>query len=285
MLFSLGALGDSAAVSNLWTHGGFFPKGASGTLIALQIVMFAFVGVEFVGVTAGEARDPEKTLPKAVNSVVVRILIFYVGALAVIMSLVPWNDLPSDQSPFVTVFERMGIAGAAGIMNFVVLTAATSSCNSGLFSTGRMLYTLSGSGQAPKKLHEVSKRHVPAWAITASAGMMLFGVVLNYVVPAQAFTLITSTATVGALWTWGVIVVCHLAYRRAVARGSVRASSFRMPGSPYTNWLVVVFLVFVAVLLAFTANQRIALYAGAIWAIVIVIASVIYVRHRARNPE
>ena len=124
---------------------------------------------------------------------------------------------------------------------------------------------------------------MPAWAITVSAGVMLFGVVLNYVVPKEAFTYITSTATVGALWTWGVIVVTHLAYRRKVAEGSVRAGPFRRPGSPVTNWIVVVFLVFVAVLLWFTENQRVALYAGAIWAVFIAIASAIYMRHRARR--
>ncbi len=280
IVFSIGALGDTASFSNLWTHGGFFPEGIGGVLTALQIVVFAFVGVEFVGVTAGEARDPERTLPKAVNSVVARILLFYIGALVVIMSLVPWNQLSPAESPFVSVFSKIGIGTAAGIVNFVVLTAALSSCNSGIFSTGRMLYTLSGVGQAPRTLHEVSSRRIPAHAITVSAAVMLLGVAINYVVPNRAFIYITSTATAGAMWTWGVIVVSHLVYRRRVAEGRVAASPFRMPGSPVTNWIVVAFLAFVTVLLAFNASQRVALYAGAVWAVLILAAYTIHVRRR-----
>ncbi len=278
ILFSIGALGDTASFANLWDHGGVFPEGIGGVLTALQVVVFAFVGVEFVGVTAGEARDPARTLPKAVNSIVVRILLFYVGALVIIMSLVPWNHLSASESPFVTVFNQIGIPSAAGIVNFVVLTAALSSCNSGIFSTGRMLYTLSGEGQAPRTLRDVSKRRVPAHAITLSAVVMLGGVVINYLVPARAFIYITSTATVGAMWTWGVIVISHLVYRRRVAAGEVAASPFRMPGSPVTNWIVVAFLAFVGVLLAFNASQRVALYAGAVWGVAIVTAYAIHSR-------
>src|SRR5829696_3044363 len=181
ILFSIGALGDTASFANLWDHGGVFPEGIGGVLTALQIVVFAFVGVEFVGVTAGEARDPARTLPKAVNSIVVRILLFYIGSLVIIMSLVPWDHLSASESPFVTVFNRIGIPSAAGIVNFVVLTAALSSCNSGIFSTGRMLYTLSGTRQAPRTLGKVSKRHIPAHAVTLSAAVMLIGVAINYV--------------------------------------------------------------------------------------------------------
>jgi amino acid transporter, AAT family len=284
IVFSIGHLGNTAGFDNLWNHGGFFPEGMDGVLTALQIVVFAFVGVEFVGVTAGEARDPERTLPKAVNSIVIRILIFYIGALVVIMSLVPWDHLSQTESPFVTVFSKIGLASAAGIINFVVLTAALSSCNSGIFTTGRMLYTLGGVRQAPQGLHALSSRKIPAHAITASALVMLLGVVVNYLVPARAFVLITSVATVGAMWTWGVIVVSHLAYRRRVAAGDVPASPFRMPGSPVTNWIVIAFLVFVAVLLAFHASQRIALYAGAVWALIIITAYEVYRRRVAATP-
>jgi AAT family amino acid transporter len=285
ILFSIGALGDTASFSNLWNHGGFLPEGMGGVLTALQVVVFAFVGVEFVGVTAGEARDPERTLPKAVNSIVVRILLFYIGALVVIMALVPWNQLSAAESPFVTVFSKIGIATAAGIVNFVVLTAALSSCNSGIFSTGRMLYTLSGAGQAPETLRRVSSRKIPAHAITVSAAVMLLGVAINYVVPNRAFIYITSTATAGAMWTWGVIVISHLAYRRRVAQGRASPSPFRMPGSPVTNWIVIAFLAFVTVLLAFNASQRVALYAGAVWAVLILLAYAIHVRRSAAAAD
>jgi amino acid transporter, AAT family len=283
IVFSIGKLGDTASFSNLWTHGGFFPEGMGGVLQALQVVVFAFVGVEFVGVTAGEARDPQRTLPRAVNSIVVRILLFYIGALVVIMSLVPWNQLSADESPFVTVFSQLGLATAAGIVNFVVLTAALSSCNSGIFSTGRMLYTLSGVGQAPPTLRKLSPRKIPANAITLSAVVMLIGVAINYVVPNKAFIYITSTATAGAMWTWSVIVISQLAYRRKVAAGAVPGSPFRMPGSPVTNWIVVAFLAFVTVLLAFNSSQRVALYAGAVWAVLILVAYAIH-RRRSASP-
>ena len=177
-----------------------------GVVLTLQIVMFAYQGVELVGVTAGEAANPEKTLPHAINSVVYRILIFYIGALIIIMAVVPWTEFTPGVSPFVLVFEKIGIPGAAGIINFVVITAAASSCNSGIFSTGRMLYTLAQFGQAPRAFGTVNARHVPSVGITASAALMLVGVGLNYFVPEQVFVWVTSVALVGSLWTWGMIV-------------------------------------------------------------------------------
>jgi AAT family amino acid transporter len=153
-----------ASFSNLWSHGGFFPTGLGEPFLALQIVMFAFLGVELLGVTAGEAQNPEKTIPSAINKVIWRILIFYIGALLIIMSLVAWNRLDPTRSPFVMVFDQVGIPAAAGIVNFVVLTAALSSCNSGIFSTGRMLYTLAGFRQAPAALHKAADRRSPRGA-------------------------------------------------------------------------------------------------------------------------
>jgi amino acid transporter, AAT family len=162
------------------------------------------------------------------------------------------DQLSANESPFVTVFNKIGIATAAGIVNFVVLTAALFSCNSGIFSTGRLLYTLSGVRQASAEAGRGQER---------------------------------STTTVGAMWAWGVIVISHLVYRRRVAAGEVAASPFRMPGSPLTNWIVVAFLAFVGVLLAFNASQRVALYAGAVWAVAIVVAYAVYRRRAARAAE
>jgi AAT family amino acid transporter/D-serine/D-alanine/glycine transporter len=172
ILLGVSALGDTARFSNLWSEGGFFPKGFEGPFLALQIVMFAFLGVELIGVTAGEAQNPGKSIPSAINKVIWRILIFYLGALLVIMSLIAWNRLDPGESPFVVVFDRIGIPGAAGIVNFVVLTAALSSCNSGIFSTGR---TLAGFRQAPAVLRKVSRQKVPAVGLVASFGVMLIG--------------------------------------------------------------------------------------------------------------
>jgi amino acid transporter, AAT family len=234
-------------------------------LLTLQIVMFAYEGVELIGVTAGEADNPEVVLPRATNGIIARILIFYLGALLIIMSLVPWTELDPKMSPFVSVFGQLGLPGAGTIINLVVITAAASSCNSGLFSTGRMLWTLGQRGQAPRAFAALNSRQVPAAGIHASAAVMLIGVVLNYLVPERVFTIVTSIALIGTLWTWGVILVAHANYRRAVAAGRVRAAPFRMPGAPFANWIVLAFLVLVAALLWARPDTRVALYVAPFW--------------------
>src|ERR1700761_6157063 len=197
--FGLGALGSTASFSNLWSHGGFMPGGVLGVLLTLQIVMFAYSGVELVGVTAGEAHNPTVVLPRATNNIIVRILLFYIGSLIIIMALIPWNQLDPDASPFVLMFSKMGIPGAANIINFVVITAAASSCNGGIFSTGRMLYSLALERQAPQAFSKLTSKHVPAVGVNASVAVMLIGVALNYVVPKEVFTWVTSVSLIGTL--------------------------------------------------------------------------------------
>jgi amino acid transporter, AAT family len=265
IVFHFGDFGSQASFTNLWSHGGFLPFGMLGVLLTLQIVMFAYSGVELIGVTAGEAENPAVVLPRATNGIIFRILIFYIGALIVIMALVPWNQLSPTTSPFVFVFEKLHIAAAASIINIVVITAATSSCNSGLFSTGRMLYSLARRGQGPRVFASLSPRNVPAAGIHVSAAVMLVGVFLNYVVPKHVFMWVTSVSLVGTLWTWGIIMVAHLGYRRAVSEGRVAAASFRMPGAPFVNWLVLAFLLFVTAMLWLKADTRVALYVAPAW--------------------
>ncbi len=260
-----GSLGAGASFSNLWSHGGLLPFGILGVLFTLQIVMFAYEGVELIGVTAGEAQNPKVVLPQATNGIILRILIFYIGALLIIMSLVPWTELSPSVSPFVFVFEKIGIPAAAAIINVVVITAATSSCNSGIFSTGRMLWSLGERGQAPRVFARLSSNRVPAAGIHASAAVMLVGVALNYMVPKEVFTWVTSIALVGTFWTWGIILVSHRNYRRAVQAGRAMASPFRMPGAPYANWLVLAFLIAVSLLMAWDPETRVALYVAAVW--------------------
>ncbi|HYG88537.1 MAG TPA: amino acid permease [Azospirillum sp.] len=279
LVFGIGDFGSTASVSNLWSNGGFLPHGVAGVVLTLPIATFAFGGVELIGITAGEAENPGRTLPRAINQVVNRILVFYIGALAVIMSLVAWNQLATDASPFVMVFDRIGIPAAAGIINFVVITAAASACNSGIFSTGRMLHTLAQSGQAPAVFGTVSRRHVPAAGITASVALMLIGVLLNYLMPEQVFGYVISVVLVVQLWTWGMIILAHLGYRRSVRAGQAPAVAFRMPGAPFTSWLVLGFLVLVAVLLAFDAGTRIALYVGPLWFAILAVG---YLASRSR---
>jgi len=265
IVFHLGAFGAQASFANLWTHGGFLPFGMLGVLLTLQIVTFAYSGVELIGVTAGEAENPAVVLPKATNGIIFRILIFYIGALVVIMALVPWNQLSPDASPFVFVFQKIGIPAAASIINIVVITAAASSCNSGIFSTGRMLYSLACRNQAPRVFASVSGRNVPAAGIHVSAAIMLIGVFLNYAVPKHVFIWVTSVSLIGTLWTWGIIMIAHLGYRRAVKEGRVAAASFRMPGAPVVNWVVVAFLLFVTAMLSLQPDTRVALYVAPVW--------------------
>jgi D-serine/D-alanine/glycine transporter len=259
-----------ATFANLWSHGGFFPNGASGFVLAFQMAVFSFVGIELVGVTAGEAMDPEKTLPKAINNIPIRILIFYIGALFVIMSIYPWNGVDPNSSPFVKVFSLIGIPAAAGIINFVVLTSAMSSCNSGIFSTSRMLYTLASEGKAPKRLSTLNNRNVPAPALIYSTLVLLVGVLLNYFLPDQVFTLVTSISTICFIWVWGVILVSHLRYRKLMPERA-EENSFKMPFSPYSNWIVLAFFVFVLVVLGFAADTRIALFVTPVWFLILVI--------------
>jgi amino acid transporter, AAT family len=265
IFFKFGALGATASFSNLWSHRGFMPFGLLGVLLTLQIVMFAYQGVELVGVTAGEAENPSVVLPRATNSIIFRILLFYIGALVIIMSLVPWDQLDPNMSPFVLMFAKIGVPGAASIINIVVITAAASSCNGGIFSTGRMLYSLAQERQARQAFGRLNQRHVPAAGIHASVAVMLIGVVLNYIVPKEVFTWVTSVALIGTLWTWIIIMVSHLKYRRAVNEGRVPAVSYRMPGWPVANWAVIVFLLIVAAMFWLDPGTRVALYVAPFW--------------------
>ena len=282
IVFHVGDLGAGASFSNLWSHGGFLPYGVGGMLLTMQIVMFAYVGVELIGVTAGEAQDPKVVLPRATNGIILRILIFYIGALIVIMALVPWNELSPSVSPFVYVFEKLRVPAAAGLINLVVITAASSSCNSGLFSTGRMLWSLAQRGHGPRPFARLSPRHVPAAGIHASAAVMLLGVALNYMVPERVFIWVTSVALVGTFWTWGIILVSHLNYRRAVLAGRVPAAPFRMPGAPFANWAVLAFLVAVSALLWRDPDNRVALYVAPVWFGLLTIG---YLASKSRAPQ
>ncbi|HMM20447.1 MAG TPA: amino acid permease [Selenomonadales bacterium] len=266
IIFGIGNAGVPVGISNLWTAGGgFFAMGAEGILLSLVMVMFAYLGIELVGVTAGEAQDPEKTLPSAIDKILWRILIFYVGALFVIMSLYPWDKLGTIGSPFVATFSKLGIGYAAGIINFVVLTAALSSCNSGIFSTGRMLYNLALQSKAPAMFAELSERKVPAKAIGVSAIFLLIGIVLNYVVPGKAFTYITSVATSGALWVWAIILIVQMKFRQNLSPQEIADLKYPMPGYPLANWVCLAFLILVVIVMFFTEDTRIALYIAPIW--------------------
>ncbi|MDM5339562.1 amino acid permease [Fictibacillus enclensis] len=271
--------GTQASFSNLVSHGGFFPNGASGFVLAFQMALFAFVGVELVGVTAGEAENPDTTLPSAINNIPVRILLFYIGSLIVIMSIYPWDKINPSSSPFISVFSLIGIPAAAGVINFVVITSAMSSCNSGLFSTGRMLYTLANEGKAPKRLASLNDKKVPAAALIVSTFFLSFGVLLNYLLPEDVFTLVTSIATICFIWVWGIILIAHLRFRKQKPEEAAN-SKFKMPLAPFINWIVLLFFAFVVVVLGFAKDTRIALFVTPVWFIILIVAYLITKRNK-----
>jgi AAT family amino acid transporter len=260
--FGLGNNGVALGLSNLWSHGGFMPNGIQGVLMSLQMVIFAYLGVEMIGLTAGEARNPEKTIPQATNSVFWRILLFYVGALFVILSIYPWNQIGTQGSPFVMTFERLGIKTAAGIINFVVITAALSSCNGGIFSTGRMLFSLAQNGHAPKSFTSISKSGVPHIALFSTIVILMFGVLLNYLMPEKVFAVVTSIATFSGILTWIMILLAQLKFRRSLSAEETAQLKYRMWFWPTSSYLTLAFLAFVVGLLAFFEETRIALYVG-----------------------
>lgn len=270
IFFGIGNGGIATGIHNLWDHGGMFPHGMKGLLMSLQMVMFAYLGIEMIGVTAGEAKNPEKNIAKAINNVFWRILIFYIGALTVVMSIYPWNEIGSKGSPFVLTFNQIGIPGAAGIINFVVLTAALSSCNSGIFSTGRMLFNLAQNGQAPKPFGKITKKGVPGLAVIASAAALLIGVILNYIVPGKVFTWITSISTFGAVWTWAIILLAQIRYRKSLTTAERSKLKYKLPLFPFTSYVSLAFLALVLVVMAFDADTRIALYIGPLFIFLLV---------------
>lgn len=249
-------IGDhQVSLKNLVNYGGFFPTGVSGFLMSFQMVIFAFVGIEIVGLTAGETSNPKRDIPKAINSLPVRIGLFYIGSMIAIMAVEPWNEIKTTSSPFVQVFGAIGIPAAAGILNFVVLTAAMSATNSAIFSTSRSLYALAYSGNAPKKLGKLSKHGVPNYALTFSSLILFVIVILNYIMPGKIFDVISTVSTINFIMVWLMIMWCHLKYRK---ENKNNLGSFRMPGAPWTDWLTIIFYLAILVILFIIPATRLA---------------------------
>jgi AAT family amino acid transporter/aromatic amino acid transport protein AroP len=243
LLFTADA-NSTASFSNLWTHGGFFPNGFDGLFYMLAFIMFAFGGIELIGMAAAEANEPKKTIPKAINQVVVRILVFYIGSLTILLSLVPWNQLDLgglDKSPFVMIFSQMGIGWAAHLLNFIILTAALSVYNSGMFANSRMLFGLAQQGNAPKVFAKVNKQGVPIPAVLLSA-LLIFGcVLLNYFVPEDALGHLMYVVVGALVLNWAMISLTHLKFKAMVKQKNLK-TSFPALWSPISNYLVLVFI-------------------------------------------
>lgn len=258
--------GHQASVANLWNDGGFFPMGLTGFLAAFQIGIFAFLGAELIGTTAAETKDPTKTLPKAINAVPVRIIVFYVLTLSVILMVTPWRSISPDRSPFVEMFTLAGLGFAAHLVNFVVITSATSSANSGIFSTSRMIYGLAQHGSAPAIFGKLSKNGVPRNGLYLASALLLSGIVLLYAGDSliAAFTLVTTVASVLTVVTWSLIMISYIKYR-ATRPQLHEQSTYKLPGGVVTAYAVLVFFAGVIGLLFMFEDTRQALIAMPVW--------------------
>jgi L-asparagine permease len=235
---------------SLWAdHGGFLPTGLLPLVLVTSGVIFAYAAVELVGTAAGETAEPEKIMPRAINAVVFRIGIFYVGSVVLLALLLPYTAYTSNESPFVTFFSKIGFSGAGSLMNMVVLTAAFSSLNAGLYSTGRILRSMAVNGSGPKFTARMSKHGVPYGGILLTSMIGLFGVVLNAVEPSQAFEIVLNIAALGVMAAWATIVACQLRFYQMAKAGTMQRPHFRMPLAPYSGYLTLAFLAAVLILM------------------------------------
>jgi L-asparagine permease len=274
--------GHDTGVS-LWdSHGGLLPAGLLPLVLVTSGVVFAYAAVELVGIAAGETVNPEKIMPRVINSVVFRIGVFYIGSTILLALLLPHTAYRDHVSPFVTFFSKVGFGGAGSLMNLVVLTAALSSLNAGLYSTGRILRSMAVNGSGPRFTAFMSKNGVPYGGILLTGGIGLFGIVLNAVKPSQAFEIVLHLAAVGVVVAWGTIVASQLRLYRLASRGKLQRPSFRMPFAPYSGYLTLVFLVGVLVLMLFDKVLGPWLAGAMIVGTLALIGGWFLVRHRVR---
>jgi histidine transporter len=255
----------AGAFSNLWAHGGFMPNGLSGLAASLAVVVFAFGGVEIIGLAAAEAKDPQRALPQAINGVPVRILLFYVLTLLVLMALFPWQQIGSQGSPFVQIFSGLGLPWAAAILNIVVISAAISAINSDVFGAGRMLFGLAKQGLAPAAFARVSRRGVPWATVLVMACALLVGVVLNYLIPENVFVLIAAMATFATVWVWLMILLSQVAMRKQLGKQASAELAYKVPFWPLGPMAAIGFMLFIVLALGYYEDTRAACWAGLGW--------------------
>ena len=267
LLFS-GNGGPDASVANLWQHGGFFPKGVTGLMLAMAVIMFSFGGLELVGITAAEADNPRHSIPRATNQVIYRILLFYVGALAVLLALYPWQKVVDGSSPFVMIFHDLDASVVATVLNLVVLTAALSVYNSCVYCNSRMLFGLATQGDAPKSLLKVNAKGVPLVALGISALATGLCVVINYLMPREAFGLLMALVVASLVINWGIISITHLKFRKAKAAQG-HETFYKSLGYPLTNYLCLAFLAFILGVMAMSEGTRISVALIPVWLFVL----------------
>ncbi|GAA4031932.1 amino acid permease [Allokutzneria multivorans] len=278
--------GVTASVSNVAGHGGIFPAGLGVVFMTFQAVIFAYSAIEMVGIAAGETKDAKSVLPKAINGVVYRIGIFYVGSVLLLTMVLPWTLYSAETSPFVTVFSRLGIPIAGDIMNLVVLTAAMSSCNSGLYSTGRILRSLADKREAPAFVGKMSSRHVPYGGVIFTAVVYVLGVFMNAYVPHEAFDIATSVASLGVIATWITLLYCQIKLKKKADAGEIERPSYRMPGAPVTNWISIGFLVLVVGSMGFSSgSEKVAFYLIPVLAVVLFVGWKLVGARQAKSAD
>jgi len=275
--FSQVGSGQAVGVGNLFEHGGFMPNGVAGLIASFAVVMFAFGGIEIIGVTAGEAKDPQRVIPKAINAVPLRILLFYVLTLFVLMCLYPWQQIGSQGSPFVQIFSNLGIGSAAAVLNVVVISAAVSAINSDIFGAGRMMYGLAQQGHAPKGFSRLSRHGVPWMTVVVMGAALLVGVLLNYLIPENVFLLIASIATFATVW---VILITQVAMRRRMSREQMAELKFPVPFWPWGPALAIAFMVFVFGVLGYFPDTQAALLVGMVWLVFLVASYLLWCKPR-----
>jgi aromatic amino acid transport protein AroP len=257
-----GTAGPEAGVANLWRHGGFFPNGVQGLVMAMAVIMFSFGGLELIGITAAEADNPSRSIPRATNQALWRVLIFYIGALFILLSLFPWTKVVQGGSPFVLIFAALNSSAVATALNIVVLTAALSVYNSAVYANTRMLFGLAEQGNAPRALMKLTKNGVPLAALGVSAFATGICIAVNYFLPAEAFGMMMGLATSGLIINWATISIVHLRFRKA--RAGTR-TSFPSPFYPIANYLCLAFLAGITVVMYLIPGMRISVYLIPVW--------------------
>lgn len=263
-LLASGKGGAMASITNLWDQGGFMPHGINGFVMSMAIIMFSFGGLELVGITAAEAENPGISIPKATNQVVYRILVFYIGSLTVLLSLYPWSSVAEGASPFVMIFHSLDSYWVATVLNMVVLTAALSVYNSGVYCNSRMLFSLALRGDAPRALAKSNKRGVPVLSVFFSALITSVCVLINYIFPSEAFILLISLVVSTLVVNWVMICLAHLKFRQAKMREGIEPS-FKAILYPYGNYFCLFFLALILMIMYATENIRISVLLIPLW--------------------
>jgi L-asparagine transporter-like permease len=256
-------------VSNLTAHGGFLATGWRGVWMAMVFVIFSYLGTEVVAVTAGEARQPEIEAPRAMRTMVARLIVFYLGAIFVLMCIVPWNQIQPGAdvtaSPFVKVFQLIGVPAAAHIVNFVVITAAASSMNCNLYLVSRMMFSLARGGYAPAVFGGVSSRGTPVPALLVSAASLALALVIALLYPDGAYVYLFGVSLFGGLYVWLMIFVTHLFFRPKWEAAGRPRLPVRMIGYPYTSVLGAAAIVAILATTWWVEGMRVTLIAGLPW--------------------